>query len=158
MFKFSLRNLLFLHPFHSPLSTSLCSAHRSHRSVVPSKVLTHSNTKKMQIGRNSVRCAFKIVETFGWGIVNVQKEIESVPYKAGVGSLMYIMIVTRTNIAFAVSMVSQFILKVRPPHWMTIKHIMRYLKCILDFKSCLGHKDIILRGFCNANWVKDANN
>ena len=65
--------------------------------------------------------------------MNVQREIEGVPYKAGVGSVMYAMVATRVNIAFAVSMMSQFMLKAGPPHWMAVKCIMRYLKDNLDF-------------------------
>ena len=93
-------------------------------------------------------------EEFG----NVQREMGGIPYKAGVGSLMYAMVAMRAGSAFAVSMVSQFILKAGPPHWMAVKHIMRYLKGTLDFKLCLGCKDIVLRGFCNVDWAGDANN
>ena len=79
------------------------------------------------------------------------------PYKAGVGSLMYVMVATRADIAFAVSIVRQFISKVGPPHWMAMKRIMRYLKGTSDFKLCLEGNDVVLRGFCDANWVGDAN-
>ena len=76
-------------------------------------------------------------EEFG----NVNMEI-GVPYNVRVGSLMYAMIDMKANIAFVVSAMSQFMSKVGPPQWMAMKRIMRYLKGILDFKSCLGHKDI----------------
>ena len=55
--------------------------------------------------------------------VNVQRKMEGVPYKAGVGSLMYAMVSMRVDIAFAVSTVSQFMLKAGPLHWITIKYI-----------------------------------
>ena len=64
---------------------------------------------------------------------------------------MYAMMASRANIAFAVSLVSQFMSKVGPPHWMALKRIMRYLKGTLNFKLCYEGKDIALRGFCNAN-------
>ena len=59
--------------------------------------------------------------------MNVQRKMEGVPYKAGVGSLMYKMVATRGDIAFVVSTVSQFMSKAGPPHWMPVKRIMRYL-------------------------------
>ena len=68
---------------------------------------------------------------------NLQREMEGVPYKAGIGSLMYAMVATRANIAFAVSTVSQSMSEACPPHWMAMQHIMRYLKGTLDFKLCL---------------------
>ena len=57
---------------------------------------------------------------------NVQRKMEGVAYKAIVGSLMYLVMSTRADIAFAVSTVSQFMLKASLPHWMAMKHIMRY--------------------------------
>ncbi len=92
-------------------------------------------------------------EEFG----NVQIEMEGVPYKAAVGSLMYAMVGTRPDLAFAVSTVSQFMAKAGPPHWMAVKRIMRYLKGTLDLKLSLGGNDIALRGFCDADWAGDTN-
>ena len=92
-------------------------------------------------------------EKFG----NVQKKIDGIPYKAGVESFIYVLVATKANIAFAVSMVSQFMSKAGPPHWMVVKHIMRYLNGTLDFKLCLEGKDIMLRGFCNENRTGDVN-
>ena len=56
----------------------------------------------------------------------MQRKMEGVAYKAIVGSLMYSVMSTRADIAFAVSTVSQFMLKASLPHWMAMKHIMRY--------------------------------
>ena len=40
---------------------------------------------------------------------------------------------------------------------MVVKRITRYFKGILDFKLCFKGKDIALRGFCNVDWLRDAN-
>jgi hypothetical protein len=40
----------------------------------------------------------------------------------------------RPDLAFAVSTVSQFIAKAGPPHWMAVKHFLRYLKGSLELK------------------------
>ena len=77
--------------------------------------------------------------------------MESVSYKAKVKSLMHVIVVTRADIAFAVSTVSQFMSKAGPLHWKAVKRIIRYLKGTLDFKLRLGGKDIALRKICNAN-------
>ena len=45
---------------------------------------------------------------------NVQRKIEGASYKIEVGSLMYAMMGMRANLAFAVSMVSQFMLEAGP--------------------------------------------
>ena len=90
--------------------------------------------------------------------MNVQREIVGVPYKARVGSLLYTMVATRADIAFAMSKVSQFMSKANPPQMMAVKCIIRYLKGTLDFKLCLNSKDIILRDFCNSDGMRDVNN
>ena len=90
--------------------------------------------------------------------VNVEKQNEGVPYKAGVEFLKAgVMVAIRADILFVVSMVIQFMSKVGLPHWMALKHIMGFLKDILDFKLCLRGKDIDLRDFCNADWAGHTN-
>jgi len=87
----------------------------------------------------------------------VEGQMQGVPYKAAVGSLMYAMVGTRVDLAYAVSVVSQHMSKAGPIHWTTIKRIMRYLKGTLDFKLCLGGESIALHGYCDADWAGDAN-
>lgn len=55
------------------------------------------------------------------------------------------------------SMMSQFILKIGPLYWMAKEHIMQYLKDTLYFKLCFTHTNVTLRGFCNIDWIRDAN-
>jgi hypothetical protein len=81
----------------------------------------------------------------------IQEEMQGIPYKATTGSLMYAMVGTRPDLAFLVSMVSQFMSRAGPSHWMAVKRIMRYLKGTLDLKLCLGGKDVSLRGYCEAD-------
>jgi hypothetical protein len=56
----------------------------------------------------------------------IQEEMQGIPYKAAVGSLMYAMVSTRPDFAFPVSMVNQFMSRAGPSHWMAVKCIMRY--------------------------------
>jgi hypothetical protein len=58
--------------------------------------------------------------------------MQSIPYKATVGSFMYAMVGTWPNLAFSMSMVSQFMSRADPSHWMAMKRIMRYLKGTFD--------------------------
>ena len=46
----------------------------------------------------------------------IEGEMEGVPYKSGVGSLMYAMVATRADLAFAVSIMSQFMSRTGPAH------------------------------------------
>lgn len=83
-------------------------------------------------------------------------EMEGVPYKQAVGSLMYAMVSTRPDLAYPQSMVSQFMANPGPLHWMAVKRIMRYLKGTLHIELCLDGKDLRLYDYCDADWAGDA--
>ncbi|MCO5602704.1 hypothetical protein L7F22_056840 [Adiantum nelumboides] len=55
-------------------------------------------------------------------------KMEKIPYASAVGSLMYAMIATRTDIAFAVGVVSRYMSNLGKKHWEAVKGILRYLK------------------------------
>ena len=50
------------------------------------------------------------------------------PYANAVNSIMYAMICTRPDLAYAVSMVSRFISNPGKEHWQELKQILRYIK------------------------------
>ncbi|CAL5368022.1 unnamed protein product [Camellia sinensis] len=55
------------------------------------------------------------------------EEILKIPYVSAVGSLMYAMVCTRSNIAPYVGMVSRFLSNPDKEHWVAVKWILRYL-------------------------------
>jgi len=54
--------------------------------------------------------------------------MRNVPYREAVGSLMYLALATRPDIAFAISIVSHFTIRPGLEHWESVKRIFRYLK------------------------------
>lgn len=40
---------------------------------------------------------------------------------------------------------------------MAVRRILRYLKGTIDYKSCLGGKELELMGYCDSDWVADVN-
>ena len=61
-------------------------------------------------------------------------EMRSIPYREAVGSLMYLAIATRPDIAYAVGVLSRFSSNPGMAHWKAVKHLMRYLKGSMDLK------------------------
>ena len=61
-----------------------------------------------------------------------------VPYALAVGSLMYVMIVTKSDIAFAMGIVSQYMANLGKRHWKAIKCIMNYMKGTKNMSICFG--------------------
>lgn len=55
------------------------------------------------------------------------------PYREAVGSLMYLAIGTRPDIAYALSTVSQYLESPDKIHWNAVKRILKYLRGTVDF-------------------------
>ncbi|KAL0445171.1 UNVERIFIED_CONTAM: Retrovirus-related Pol polyprotein from transposon TNT 1-94 [Sesamum latifolium] len=56
-----------------------------------------------------------------------KKHMKKVPYSNAIGSVMYLMVYTRPDIAYAVSCLSRYMSNAGPPHWEALKWLLRYL-------------------------------
>ena len=63
-----------------------------------------------------------------------EAEIDPKDYQRALGSLMYAMLGTRPDIAFAVAKLAQFNSNPGMTHWTAVKHVFRYLKGTIDLK------------------------
>ena len=81
----------------------------------------------------------------------------TIPYREAVGCLMYAMVLTRLDIAFAVSRVAKFTSTPRQSHWTAVKRIFRYLSGTQHMGlSYYGFtSDLTLRGYCDADYAGD---
>jgi hypothetical protein len=76
-----------------------------------------------------------------------QEEIQymsRVPYSSAVGSLMYAMVCTRIDIAYAVGVVSRYMNNPSKEHWEVLKWIIRYLRGTTTHALCFGGSDTFL--------------
>ena len=67
-------------------------------------------------------------------------EMSKVPYINVVGSLMYLAIMTRPDIAYAVGVLAHFNSNPGVEHWKAVKHIFHYLKGSVDLKLEYGNQ------------------
>nr|GEX41313.1 retrovirus-related Pol polyprotein from transposon TNT 1-94 [Tanacetum cinerariifolium] len=86
------------------------------------------------------------------------ERISKVPYVNAVGSLMYLMVCTRPDIAHAVSIVSRYLVNPGKNHWEAVKWILKYLRGTANVgliyeTNCGNHKDVI--GFIDSDYAKD---
>ena len=82
--------------------------------------------------------------------------VDATMYRQSIGSLMYL---TNTRpIFFAVNTLSQFLIDLRHVHLIVAKHILRYLKGMVDYglKYEANH-NINLEGYVESEWVGSAN-
>ncbi|GJZ29607.1 hypothetical protein Tco_0574254 [Tanacetum coccineum] len=84
--------------------------------------------------------------------------MSKVPYANAVGSLMYLMVCTRPDIAYAVSVVSRYLANPGKNHWEAVKWILKYLRGTANVGLVYGtdrgnHVDVT--GFVDSDYAKD---
>nr|GFA46938.1 hypothetical protein [Tanacetum cinerariifolium] len=86
------------------------------------------------------------------------ERMSKVPYANAVGSLMYLMVCTRPNIAYAVSIVSRYLANPGKSHWEAVKWILKYLRGTANVGLIYetnrnNHMDVT--GFVDSDYAKD---
>ncbi|GJV64785.1 retrotransposon protein, putative, ty1-copia subclass [Tanacetum coccineum] len=86
------------------------------------------------------------------------ERMSKVPYENVVGSLMYLMVCTRPDIAYAVSVVSRYLANPGKNHWEAVKWILKYLRGTVNVGLVYGthrgnHVDVT--GFVDSDYAKD---
>jgi hypothetical protein len=80
---------------------------------------------------------------------------DEVPYRRIIGILNFIADRTRPDLMFAVRKLSQYCEKPGMLHWVTIKHILRYLSGSRDKGILLSPKGANVVGYSDADWAGD---
>jgi hypothetical protein len=76
-------------------------------------------------------------------------------YQQVIGSLLYLMLGTRPDIAFAVTKMSQFASNPSEEHYQKALYICRYLVGTADYSLIYGKNDSGLIAFADADWGSD---
>ena len=76
-------------------------------------------------------------------------------YQSAVGSLMYAMLGTRPDIAYAVSVVSRYAHNPTNEHWNAVTHIFEYLNNTSDLQLTFCGPLQELNGYSDADWAGD---
>jgi len=79
-----------------------------------------------------------------------------VPYASDVGSLMYVMVYTRSDITQVVRVISRYMSDPNK-HWRAVKWILRYLKGSSDMALCYDVMDVHLYEYENSDFASDVN-
>jgi len=110
--------------------------------------------KKAKIVFTPLATHFKLSTTLSPKSEHEKKYMENVPYSSAIGSLMYLMVCTRPDIAQAVSVVSRYLACPRRRHWEAIKWIFRYLKGTINAHLEFGGNEI-LTSYVDSNFGSD---
>jgi hypothetical protein len=86
--------------------------------------------------------------------VNQVERMKGVPYSEAIGSVLWPVVVSRPDAAYAVGILSQFIQNPGQAHWEGVKRIIRYLGCTKDLWLTFGGLDEnLVKGYCDADWA-----
>jgi hypothetical protein len=78
------------------------------------------------------------------------------PFREAIGSLMYLMVGTRPDIAFAVTRMAQYVESPTVLQWKAVKHIMRYITHTSDYGLEFGGSgNVDFKCFCDSDWGGD---
>jgi hypothetical protein len=80
----------------------------------------------------------------------------NVSFRETIGSLMYLMVGTRPDIACTVSRMAKYVESPTVLQWKAVKHIMRYTKHTSDYGLEFGGSgNVDFRYFCDSDWGGD---
>ncbi|KAL8064717.1 hypothetical protein ABFX02_01G109450 [Erythranthe guttata] len=83
------------------------------------------------------------------------EEMKRTPYASAIGSIMYGMLCTRPDIAYAVSVTSRYQSNPGPAHWKAVKDILKYLRRTKDIVLVYGGAELKLEGFTDSSFQSD---
>ena len=85
-----------------------------------------------------------------------RQRMRNVPYASAIGSLMYAMLCTRPDIAYAVSVTSRYQADPRERHWSTVKSILKYLRRTKDLILSYGcSEELNIQGYTDSDFQSD---
>jgi len=86
---------------------------------------------------------------------NDEDPVDCRKYREVIGSLIYAMTCTRPDICWIVTKLSQYLSKPVKAHWVTVKHVLRYLKGTIDYELCYRKSEdgLNLVGYSDADWA-----
>ena len=86
--------------------------------------------------------------------VNQVARMYGVPYIQAIGSVLWPVVVSRPDAAYAVGVMSQFMQNTGPAHWEGQKWIINYLGSTKDLWLTFGgQKETMVEGFCDVDWA-----
>ena len=89
-------------------------------------------------------------------------EGRQVSYLIIIGSLMYLMLGTRPDLAYAVGTLSRFSAKPKLAHWEAAKRVLRYIQVTKDmelrFNGTELSMDLDFHGYSDAGWSQNPDN
>ncbi|PKI69339.1 hypothetical protein CRG98_010273 [Punica granatum] len=119
------------------------------------KVLKRFNMQDSRRGLLPMRHGIHLSKAMSPKTPVEREKMSHVPYAPAIGSLMYVMLCTRSDIAYAVSMTSRYRSNSGPDHWTAIKNILKYLRRTKEIVLVYGGGELRLDEFTDSDFQSD---
>ncbi|KAL0368464.1 UNVERIFIED_CONTAM: Retrovirus-related Pol polyprotein from transposon TNT 1-94 [Sesamum calycinum] len=92
--------------------------------------------------------------------VSEKEKMKNTPYSNAIGSIMYLMVSTRPDIAYAISCLSRYMSNLGPSHWDALKWLLRYLNSSNNYGITFSKnpQGASLVGYVDSNYANDRDN
>ena len=118
-----------------------------------SRILERFNMAQCEGKSNPLSPGLKLSVDLVPATTEEKKTMSKTPYREAVGSLMYLMLSTRPDIAAAVQFVSRFGADPSPQHWEVVKTIMKYVQKTKDATLTFKKQGVLqITGYCDSDW------
>ena len=84
-----------------------------------------------------------------------KEDMRRVPYASAVGSLMYAMLYIRPDICYAIGIVSRYQSNPGLAHWISVKHILKYLRRTRNYMLIYSSADLNPIGYTDSDFMSD---
>ncbi|KAM2549652.1 hypothetical protein TB1_013993 [Malus domestica] len=126
------------------------------QSMYIDKVLSRFEMEQSKKGFLPVRHGIHLSKTMEPKTPEEIGHMSRIPYASAIGSLMYAMICTRPDIAYAVSITSRYQSNPGSEHWTAVKTVLKYLRRTKDmFLVYGGASELQVEGYTDADFQSD---
>ncbi|KAM0986325.1 hypothetical protein ACFX2C_013510 [Malus domestica] len=108
------------------------------QSMYIDKVLSRFQMEQSKKGLLPIRHGIHLSKSMGPKTPEEIRQMSAIPYASTIGSLMYAMICTRPDIAYAVSITSRYQSNPGSEHWAAVKTVLKYLRRTKDMFLVYG--------------------
>nr|GEW90527.1 zinc finger, CCHC-type [Tanacetum cinerariifolium] len=86
---------------------------------------------------------------------NKETPVSQLEYSKAIGCLMYAMISTRPDIAFAVGKLIMYTSNPSALHWQALGRVFQYLKGTMDYGLTYSGYPSVIEGYSDASWINN---
>ena len=120
------------------------------------KVLSNFDMDQAKQVATPIGAHFKLKSGTEKELKDQAEYMSKIPYQSAVGSVMYAMVGTTLDLAYAVGLISRFMSKPLKEHWQAVKWVLRYIKGTVNTRLSYKKKgEFVIRGYTDSDYNGD---